>query len=284
MKRKLWWWFTLSPVIIGVLWILVSLVFRILGVVGSDTVGIWDITKTFINRWLGMLALISIPLFIIGIVLLSTAKSKEHKTFTVKEIIQYSRTSAKKNMNKYLLWFAIYLVVQLISSFFGYSTDTGNIYIANIIISVIVYIVVMWLWLWYKNLSLRIVHDAKARFSDVFVDFKKTIKYIWAFVLMFFIIGVWFILLIIPWIIFSLKLSMVPYLILDKNMWPITAIKTSWKMTKWFLGDILVLNILCGLINILWFLAVIVWLLRTLPLFMIANAYIYKKILATQKK
>jgi uncharacterized membrane protein len=223
-------------------------------------------------------------LCIVGIVFLSTAKSKVTKTFTIKEIVKFSRTSAKKNMSKFLLWFAIYLVLQLISSFFGYSAETGNISIVNVIISIVIYVAVMWLWLWYKNLSLRIVNEAKAKFSDVFVDFKKTIKYIWAFILVFFIIGAWFILLIVPWIIFSLKLSLVPYLILDKNMWPIEAIKTSWKMTKWFVGDIFILNILCGLINVLWFLVVLVWLLRTLPLFMIANAYIYKKILAAQKK
>jgi len=275
MKRKLWLWFTLSPVIVIILWLLTSVIFRILNIARNSTAGM-DIAKNFINRWLWILALLSIPLLIIGIVFLSTP--------IVKEIIKNSRTSAKKNMNKFMLWFGIYIVLQTISSFFWYSTETGNINMTNIVITIIIYIATFWLSLWFKNLSLNIVNDVKIKVSDIFVSFKKFIKYLWAYLLVFIIVGVWIILFVVPWIIFGLKLSMVPYLILDKNMWPLAAIKKSWKMTKWFLSDLLGLNILCGLINILWLLALFVWLLRTLPLFMIANAYIYKKILATHKK
>lgn len=282
MKRKVWLWFTLSPVIVGVLWLFISILFRVLGTAGVISVGA-SIAKNFINRWLWIAALISIPLLIIGIVFLAWSKSKD-KNFTIKEIIRYSRKTSKKHMSKYLLWFGIYLVIQMISNSFGYSTETGHVYIENMIISVVVYLAALRLWLWFKSLSLNIVNEAKSKFSDVFVDFKKAIRYLWAYILVFLIVVVWIILLVIPWIIFAIKLSMVPYLILDKNMWPIDAIKTSWKMTRWYLGDILCLIILCRLINILWFLAVMVWLLRTIPLSMIATASIYKKILALQKK
>ncbi len=276
MKRTLWRRFLLSPVIIGVIWLLVSLVFWLLGTMWVTSLEL-DIVKNFINRWLGILALLSIILVIIGIIFLYTS--------IIKETIKYSRAAAKKHMSKFLLWFAIYAVLQIISSVFGYSADLGNVSMINAVITFLVLFGIMWITLWYKNLSLHIVRDAsKARFTDVFVGFKKTLNFLWAYILVYLIIIIWLLLLIVPWIIFWLKLRMVPYLILDKNVGPIKAIKMSWKMTTWFLGDIFVLNILVGLINVLWILVVFVWLLRTLPLFMIANAYLYKKITALQKK
>lgn len=282
MKKTLWRWFTLSPVIVGILWLLVSIMFR-----GFSTAGItsaWiDIVKNFLNRWLWILALISIPLLIIGIVFLSTSKRNRSKNFTVKEIIKYSRASSKKNMSKYLIWFGLYIILQIISSIFGYAEEASKAHARNAVVSLVVYLVMLWLLLWYKNLSLNIVNWVKTKISDIFVSFPKILKFIGAYILMSFIIVIGFILLIIPWIIFSLRLSMIPYLIIDKNVGPIQAIKMSWKMTKWFMGDIIVLNLLCGLINILWILVIFVWLLRTLPLFMIANAYLYKKIVESRK-
>ncbi len=282
MKRTFWRRFLLSPVIVGVLWILVSLIFRALGTVGMNSLG-WDIAKSSIDWWLGILALLSIILVIIGIIFLSTSPKKE-KSFSAKEIIKYSRTASKKHMSKFLVWFGIYIVLQILSNAFGYSDQTGQISLANAIITIVVSLGMFWIWLWYKNLALNIAKETTAKFSDVFVGFKKTLRYLWAYLLVYLIIIIWLILLIIPWIIFWLKLRMVPYLILDQNVGPITAIKMSRKMTKWFLGDIFVLNILCGLINILWILVLVVWLFRTLPLLMIANAYLYKKIMWSQSK
>lgn len=284
MKRTTWRRFVLSPVIVGVLWLLASLLFRLLATVWGDTVGIMAIVKNFINRWLGIFALISIVLLIIGIVILATSKKNGAKHFTIKEIVKYSWNSAKKNMSKFLLWFGIYIVLQIITSLFWYSNESGNIYLINGIVTLVVYIAMFRLWLGYKNLSLNIVNEAKAKSSDVFVSFRKTATYAGAYIFVYLIVLIWIILLIIPGIIFAIKLSMVPYLIIDKHMWVFSSIKASRKMTRGFGSDIFVLNLLCGLINIVWFLAVLVWLLRTIPLIMIANAYLYKKIVALQKK
>ena len=177
------------------------------------------------------------------------------------------------------MWFAIYIVLQIISSTFGYSAETGNAQLRNIGITLIVLLAGLWMKLWFANLSLNIVHNVKAKSDDVFVDFQRYIRYLGAYAIMYIIIVIGTILLIVPGIIFALRLYMIPYLIIDKKLWSIQAIKTSWKMTKGFGGTIFGLVLLCGLINILWILVVFVWLVRTIPLFMIANAYLYTKIL-----
>ena len=106
----------------------------------------------------------------------------------------------------------------------------------------------------------------------------KTLKYIVAYIISMIIILVWLLLLVFPGVIRGFKLQMAQYLILEKDYNPFKAIKMSWKMTKGFVGDIFAINIIAGLINILWVLAVLVWLIWTIPLAILANAYIYKKI------
>ena len=281
MKRKLWWRFALSPVIVGILWILVSLLFRLMTTAGVESLILINL-KTVLNRWLWMLTLISIPLLIIGIVFLSTS-TKKMTSFTIGGIIRYSRTAAKKNIGKFLLWFAIYIVLQIISSTFGYSAETGNAQLRNIGITLVILLAALRMKLWFANLSLNIARNIKAKSDDVFVDFQRYIRYLGAYILMYIIVIAGTILLIVPGIIFALRLFMIPYLIIDKKLWSIQAIKTSWKMTKGFGGTIFGVVLLCGLINILWILAIFVWLLRTIPLFMIANAYLYTKLTTSEK-
>ncbi len=85
-------------------------------------------------------------------------------------------------------------------------------------------------------------------------------------------------LLIIPGIIFSVMLGMYPYLIVDKNMGPIEALKASRILTNgarwqlfWF-GGLLIL------LNIGGFLCLLIGLFFTIPVSYIASAYVYDQL------
>lgn len=196
----------------------------------------------------------------------------------VGDIIRYGWENSKKYMVHFLLWFAIYCVVQIISNTFGYSEEMGKTSLINLIISFVTSLATLRLGFGFVNLSLHIIRETKIQATDVFVDMYSTLKYIWAYIIIVLATMLWLILFIVPGLIVSIKLSMVPYLMLDKKLWAIDAIKTSWNMTNWYFRKIVGLNIVGGLINILWALALFVWLLRTVPLLIIANAYLYADI------
>jgi uncharacterized membrane protein len=46
------------------------------------------------------------------------------------------------------------------------------------------------------------------------------------------IVAIGFIMLIIPGIVFAIRLSLVPYLVMDKNLDAIAAVKESWRLTQ----------------------------------------------------
>ena len=61
---------------------------------------------------------------------------------------------------------------------------------------------------------------------------KFEINIILANLLTFAIIGLGFVLLIVPGIILACRLAFVSYLVMDKNMEPVAAVEKSWEMTK----------------------------------------------------
>ena len=86
------------------------------------------------------------------------------------------------------------------------------------------------------------------------------------------------ILLVIPGVIVALMLSFPFYLILDKGMKPMDAIKESARITKGHRWQLLLLYITLFALNLVGVLAVVVGLLVTLPISGLAFVYAYRKL------
>jgi len=88
-----------------------------------------------------------------------------------------------------------------------------------------------------------------------------------------------FILLIIPGIIWAIKYQFFAYLIIDKHMEPMEAIRKSGEMTAGNKGKLFWLGILFALINLVGVLCLLVGLFVTIPTTMMAMVYVYRKLL-----
>ncbi|MFC2032557.1 hypothetical protein ACFLUS_04245 [Chloroflexota bacterium] len=78
---------------------------------------------------------------------------------------------------------------------------------------------------------LKAARGDKLEIKDMFEAFKNYWNAVLVSFLVFVIIGIGFILLIVPGIIFACKLVFTPYLVVDRKMGVIEAIKESWRMT-----------------------------------------------------
>ena len=90
---------------------------------------------------------------------------------------------------------------------------------------------------------------------DMFSFTANYINCVFASLLSGFIIGIGVVFLIIPGIIFACKLAFVPYLVIDKKMDAVAAIKASWDMTNGHTVDIFVMGLLAIPICIIGFIA-----------------------------
>jgi hypothetical protein len=130
------------------------------------------------------------------------------------------------------------------------------------------------------RVALRFCDGEKGRLSDLFSCFPLFFKYVFASILYGLISSIGVLLLIIPGIIWSVKYQFFGYFIVDKGVGPVEALKGSSRVTKGAKWDLFVFSILLGLINFLGALCLGVGLLLTIPLAMVAQAFVYRKLLA----
>jgi hypothetical protein len=80
---------------------------------------------------------------------------------------------------------------------------------------------------------LRLMRDEHVHVADTFKGFKQGyLNIVLANLLVVAIVGIGFLLLIVPGIIFACRLSFVTYLVMDKGLDPVAAIEKSWFMTR----------------------------------------------------
>lgn len=97
-------------------------------------------------------------------------------------------------------------------------------------------------------LYLRFIRDERPDVATIFDGFKHNyLNIVLANLLVVVIIGLGFVLFIVPGIIFACRLAFVPYLVMDKGLDPVAAIEKSWFMTRghgWRIFGMYVLAIL----------------------------------------
>jgi uncharacterized membrane protein len=90
--------------------------------------------------------------------------------------------------------------------------------------------------------------------KDTFSTFDKYLNVVMANLLVSAIIGIGIMLLVAPGVIFACRLAFVRYLVMDKKMEPVDAVKESWRMTRghantiFFMGLLALAIIIAGLI------------------------------------
>ncbi len=88
------------------------------------------------------------------------------------------------------------------------------------------------------------------------------------------------ILLIVPGIIFAVMMYFYKYIVVERELAPIEALKESIRITKGYRSKLFGFALVAALIMILGFVCLFVGALFTMPLILIANALIYKKLVA----
>lgn len=176
-----------------------------------------------------------------------------------------------------LVIFAVQIGLSMIALGLGYISEllgefTGQAlsFIANILVGIGI-----------TALYLK-AHDdvASARIKDLWHP-ELFINYIVASALVGLCVLVGFILLIIPGIIVSLMLSFTLYLVVDRNLRPVEALKESRRLTRGNRGKLLLLALCVVLLNGAGLLALGVGLFITMPVSTLAFVHAYRTLSGT---
>jgi hypothetical protein len=128
------------------------------------------------------------------------------------------------------------------------------------------------------NVYLKLHDTNSADYPDLYSKLHLVGKMILSNLLYGLIITVGLILLIIPGLIWALKYLFFSFLIVDKNLNPVEAIKASGRLTKGHFWQLLLLVFSMGLLNTLGALLAFVGLLFTIPISMLVMTQAYRQL------
>ncbi len=129
------------------------------------------------------------------------------------------------------------------------------------------------------KIALKFTDNVRAEVKDLFSCARMFFRYIAGTLLYALIVFLGLILLVVPGIIWMIKFQFYSYLIVDKGMGPVQALKESGRITQGAKGELILFALLVMGINFLGALALLVGLLITLPLTLLAAAFVYRKLL-----
>jgi uncharacterized membrane protein len=131
------------------------------------------------------------------------------------------------------------------------------------------------------KICLKFIDGGKPDYMELFSHYRYFLFFLVGSILYGLIVFGGFLLLIVPGIIWSIKYGFTIYLIIDREMNPIDAIKKSAVMTDGVKGQLFVFYIILALINLAGALCLLVGLFVTIPTSMVAMAYVYRQLLAS---
>lgn len=190
------------------------------------------------------------------------------KDFSISEVIGEARNIIRNNFwqvvgQYFLISFGLTIVFWFL---LGRAEVLGSIIVS--------FVAVLWV--------LSYVNYDSFSFENIFKDvtFKKFIYFIFAELLMVFSIIGGLILLIIPGIVFAVRLIFVKFIAVDQNLLPMDALRESKRITKGVRWKLFWFIILMLLLNILGFICLIVGVFYTAPLTALSFGILYKKLSA----
>ncbi len=131
--------------------------------------------------------------------------------------------------------------------------------------------------------SLKAARGDKLEIKDMFEAFRNYLNAVFASLLVGVIIVFGLVLLIVPGIIFACKLAFTPYLVVDRKMEAIEAVKTSWRMTDGYAWDVFLIGLLAIPIGIAGLLALGVGVIVSVMWVGLAFASLYHAVSTSTK-
>lgn len=174
-----------------------------------------------------------------------------------------------------------FFIAMLLSSIVSGIADPGEgsaFAPQNVLLGVVSFLIGVFLELAMISFAIRAHDDVQSvRLHDLWNP-SPFLRYLIGQILTGIIVIVGLLLLIVPGVIAALALFPASYLIVDRGVQPIEAIKQSYAMTKGHWLEIFIFILALIGINILGLLALVVGLLVSVPVSMLASVHIYRQI------
>ena len=201
------------------------------------------------------------------------------KQISYGEAVRFGWETWKSNMGFFIGLMLIIGVISYIPSMIIMVISPDNVG-ASLIVNLASILLQILISMGAIKIALRFIDGDKPSFSDLFDSYNLILSVIGASILSSLLVLVGLILLVVPAIILSIQLQFFTYLIVDKGFGAIQSLKGSSAITKGAKFKLFLFSLLLFAINIAGFLALVIGMFVTIPLSMVAMAYVYRELLA----
>jgi uncharacterized membrane protein len=197
------------------------------------------------------------------------------KNFSVSEALSFGWQKVKENWTFFVPLGLIVLAIQSIPKLAGNRTQDITV---SFLVTILVWLLRTVVDMGVIKISLKTVDGKKADWNDLFSQTDRLKNFLIGSIIYTLIVIGGLILLIVPGIIWAIKYSYFSYLIVDKNLEPMEAIRKSGQITDGHKMELFIFALALGGINILGALIFGIGLIITLPVSYLAYAYVYRKL------
>jgi len=200
------------------------------------------------------------------------------KKFSKEQAMRFGWERMKDNIGFFIVYLLILFILEGFFSIFA-STFSDSLPSLSLLFNIGSWIVSIVSSIFIVKIGLRL-YDHPNIGSYEFLSFSTSLffKFLLGYVMYTLLAVIGFLLLIVPGIYLAIKYQYVQYLIVDKNMDVIEAFKESGRMTDGHKWNLFLLFLLFIAISALGFLALGIGLLVTIPIVIVGQAYVYRKL------
>jgi uncharacterized membrane protein len=200
--------------------------------------------------------------------------------FRVGDALRFGWDVMAANLGYFVLVILIFSVASLVPSLLQrafYDVDPLVVVfgIAGLVISTFIGMA-------YVRIGLKFCDGIPPEYSDVYASYPAFWRFLAGTLLYGLLVIAGLILLIVPGIYWAIKYYFVPYLILDRDMGPMESFARSGSMTYGEKWDLLVFWLAILGMNILGAILCLIGLFVTMPMSLVAVAYVYRRLLVTE--
>jgi uncharacterized membrane protein len=197
--------------------------------------------------------------------------------FSIQESLNYGWNAFKSQTGFFLGFILIFFIISFVPSFivqrlFPAPNPVG------FVLRVVLWLVNLYLGMVSTRIALDIYDSGTANLNRLGDLFQIYIPYVIGKFLFAVMVGVGTILLIVPGIILSLMFLYVGYLVVDRRLGPIEALKESYRITTGVKWPLFVFGLVIVLVNIVGMVCLGIGLFVSVPITMMASAYVYRQL------
>lgn len=199
------------------------------------------------------------------------------RRFDIAEAVRFGWETLKANLGFFILVMLIFWVIEGVLSAPQYfaARSMAPVFVFSILsMAASIFIAIATI-----KISLRFTYGETADFNDLYNGYTHFLNVLLGSILYGLIVLGGLILLIVPGIIWAIKYQFFGYLVIDRNMDAVAAIKKSGQITAGSKGYLLLFWLAALGLNILGALACGVGLFASVPTVWVAHAYVYRKLL-----